>query len=177
MVEAIKALKAEQLQESAEAVPKLVLISSLGVTRPYWPIYIMLNTFGGRVMHYKLMGEDYAREHCANNDIDYTIIRPGRLVLAEKNPQLEGSDLVADQGDKVTGQILRADVAAVAIHCALNRQAATKATFELVSTVSITEPEHRENVAKAEGRGRDWSKLVEHLKSDFQIVSPTLPKF
>jgi len=175
VVEAIKAQKTENSHEGPNLIlPKLVLISSLGVTRPYWPIYIMLNTLGGRVMHYKLRGEDYVREHCASDGIDYTIIRPGRLVLKEKNPQLEGSDLVASQGDKITGQILRPDVAAVAIYCALNREASTKSTFELVSAVSVSEPEHRENVANAEGHGRDWGQLTSHLKSDFQIISPTI---
>jgi nucleoside-diphosphate-sugar epimerase len=168
VAEAMAALKKAN---PLEPVPKLVLISSLGVTRPYWPITIMLNTFGGRVMTYKLRGEDAVRERCTAEGLDYTIIRPGRLVPLEKHPQLAGGDLVTDQGDKVTGQILRSDLAAVGIHCALNRDAALKSTFELVSADSITEPEHRETVAKAEGRGRSWATLVASLKSDFQVAT------
>lgn len=166
-IEAIKMLKAEDPEKIA---PKLVLISSLGVTRPYWPIYIMLNTLGGRVMTYKLRGEDCVRS--AGSEIDYTIIRPGRLVPSEKNPQLIGSELVIDQGDKITGQILREDVARVALHAVLNRDAGNKTTFELISGQSGAEikEEHRQNVENAFSRSKDPSNMLSNLKTDFQLI-------
>lgn len=165
-VEAIKQLKTE----SNGTAPKLVLISSLGVTRPYWPIYIMLNTLGGRVMSYKLKGEDHLR--AAGSEIDYTIIRPGRLVPSEKNPQLKNSELVVDQGDKITGQILREDVARVAFHAAINRNSGNKSTFELISGQSGTEikEEHRQNVDKASSRSKDPENLLTNLKTDLQLI-------
>ena len=166
VVEALKQLKSE----STDPIPKVVLISSLGVTRPYWPIYIMLNTLGGRVMTYKLRGEDYLRASAA--DLDYTIIRPGRLVPLEKNPKLKDSELIVDQGDKITGQILREDVARVALHVALNRSCANKSTFELISSQSGDEikTEHRQNVEKASSRSHNPSDLLENLKSDLQLI-------
>lgn len=165
VIEAIKQIKLESGHE-----PKLVLISSLGVTRPYWPIYIMLNTFGGRVMSYKLKGEDCLRS--AGSDIDYTIIRPGRLVPSEKNPQLKDGDLVVDQGDKITGQILREDAARVALHVAINRETANKTTFELISSQSGAEikEEHRQTVEKATAKSKDCAVLLSNLKTDFQLI-------
>lgn len=140
------------------------------MTRPYWPIYFMLNTLGGRVMSYKLKGEDCLR--AAGSEIDYTIIRPGRLVPSEKNPQLKDSELVADQGDKITGQILREDVAKVALYAAINRTAANKTTFELISGQSGTEvkEEHRQNVEKASSRSKDPENLLANLKTDMQLI-------
>jgi hypothetical protein len=166
-VEALKLLKAE---EAESFVPKMVLISSLGVTRPYWPIHIMLNTLGGRVMTYKLRGEDYLR--AAGSDLDYSIIRPGRLVPAEKNPHLKGADMVVDQGDKITGQILREDVALVALHAAINRSAGNKSTFELISVQSGHEinEAHRQNVEKAPSKGRNCGEMLETLKTDLQMI-------
>ena len=165
-VDAIKQLKAE----SEQILPKLVLISSLGVTRPYWPIYIMLNTFGGRVMSYKMKGEDCLR--AAGSEVDYTIIRPGRLVPFEKYPQLKDSDLIADQGDKITGQILREDVARIAFYAAINRSSGNKATFELISSQSgnETKDEHRQNVDKATSRSKDPEILLSNLKTDLQLI-------
>lgn len=165
LIEAVKQLKTE-----GELVPKIVLISSLGVTRPYWPIYIMLNTLGGRVMHYKLKGEDALR--AAGSEIDYTIIRPGRLVPSDKNPQLKDSELVADQGDKITGQILREDVVRVALHTAINRESGNKCTFELISAQSgsETKEEHRQNVENAPCKSKDPVSLVSNLKTDLQLI-------
>ena len=165
LIEAIKQLKTEN-----ELAPKLVLNSSLGVTRPYWPIYIMLNTLGGRVMSYKLKGEDALR--AAGSEIDYTIIRPGRLVPSEKNPQLKGSELIADQGDKITGQILREDVVRVALHAAINRESGNKTTFELISAQSGVEikEEHRQNVENAPSKSKDPVDLLSNLKTDMQLI-------
>lgn len=130
----------------------------------------MLNTLGGRVMSYKLKGEDCLR--AAGSDLDYTIIRPGRLVPAEKNPQLKDSELVVDQGDKITGQILREDVARVALHAAINRASANKSTFELISGQSGTEvkEEHRQNVERANSRSKDPEILLTNLKTDLQLI-------
>ena len=160
-------LRAENIELPA---PKLVLISSLGVTRPYWPIYIMLNTLGGRVMTYKLRGEDVVRS--AGTEIDYTVIRPGRLVPSEKNIQLKDGELVVDQGDKITGQILREDVARVALHAALNREIGNKTTFEIISSQSGTEvkEDHLKNVEKASSRSKDPTLLLSNLKTDLQLI-------
>ena len=130
----------------------------------------MLNTLGGRVMSYKLKGEDSLR--AAGADIDYTIIRPGRLVPSEKNPQLKDSELIADQGDKITGQILREDVASVALYAATNRESGNKSTFELISGKSGTETkeEHRQNVENSPSKSKDPAVLLSNLKTDMQLI-------
>lgn len=130
----------------------------------------MLNTLGGRVMSYKLKGEDCLR--AAGSEIDYTIIRPGRLVPFEKNPQLKGSELVIDQGDKITGQILREDVARIALYAAINRVSGNKTTFELISSKSGTEikEEHLKNVDNAASRSKDPETLLFNLKTDLQLI-------
>lgn len=130
----------------------------------------MLNTFGGRVMTYKLRGEDMIR--AAASDINYTIIRPGRLVPEEKYPKLKDSELIIDQGDKITGQILREDVARVAVFSAIHRDTANKCTLELISAESgkETREEHRSNVDNAQFRGKDCFKLMSGLKSDLQLT-------
>lgn len=128
----------------------------------------MLNTLGGRVMTYKLRGEDALR---AANLPHYTIIRPGRLVPTEKNPSLVDSELVVSQGDRITGQILREDVARVAVHCALVEEAADRCTFELISAASTNiEPEHAGNVQSAPGRSKQCPTLLQDLKTDLQIT-------
>lgn len=130
----------------------------------------MLNTLGGRVMSYKLKGEDCLR--AAGSEIDYTIIRPGRLVPSEKNPQLKNSELVVDQGDKITGQILREDVARIALYAAINRASGNKTTFELISSKSGTEikEEHLKNVDNAASRSKDPETLLFNLKTDLQLI-------
>lgn len=130
----------------------------------------MLNALGGRVMSYKLKGEDCLR--AAGSEIDYTIIRPGRLVPSEKNPQLRNSELVVDQGDKITGQILREDVARIALYAAINRASGNKTTFELISSKSGTEikEEHLKNVDNAASRSKDPETLLFNLKTDLQLI-------
>lgn len=130
----------------------------------------MLNTFGGRVMSYKLKGEDALR--AAGAEIDYTIIRPGRLVPSEKNPQLKDSELAADQGDKITGQILREDVARIALFAAMNRESGNKSTFELISAQSGNEikDEHRQNVENSPSKSKDPASLLSNLKTDMQLI-------
>lgn len=121
-------------------------------------------------MSYKLKGEDFVR--AAGSEIDYTIIRPGRLVPSEKNPNLKDSELVADQGDKITGQILREDVAKVAFYAAINRESANKTTLELISYQSgnETKEEHRQNLEKAISKSKNPEVLLSNLKTDMQII-------
>ena len=80
--------------------------------------------------------------------------------------------MVAEQGDKITGQILRQDVAQVALQAAINRPLANKTTFELISGDSGTEikEEHRQNVEKASARSKDPSILLANLKTDLQLI-------
>lgn len=130
----------------------------------------MLNTFGGRVMSYKLKGEEALR---ASGLPRYTIIRPGRLMPDNPaNSHLKDSELLVSQGDVITGQLLREDVARVAVHVAVNADAANKCTFELISAASKNiESGHERNVAQAV-RSKECSELLfKDLKSDLQVVA------
>ena len=105
------------------AVGRMLLISSIGATRPEHP----LNRFG-RVLDAKLAGEEALRA----SGLAYTIIRPGGLV---DDPG--GQPLRLAQGDTISGRISRADVARVAVAALLSPAAAGK-TFELIAEPSGT---------------------------------------
>jgi len=57
-----------------------VVVSSLAVTRPWFPIAIILNSLISTVLAYKLESERYIRE----SGLEYTIIRPGGLIDRSK---------------------------------------------------------------------------------------------
>lgn len=99
-------------------VQHMVLVSSIGVTNPDHP----LNQYG-RVMDWKLKGEDYLRQ----SGIPYTIVRPGGLV-----DEPGGKGVQFAQGDPISGRITRADVAAVCVH-ALNNPFAMNKTMEIIN--------------------------------------------
>lgn len=56
----------------AKNIEKFILISSFGVTRPWFPVTIILNAIVGMIMKWKLYGENELRE----SGIPYLIIRP-----------------------------------------------------------------------------------------------------
>ncbi len=121
-------------------------------------------------MTYKLRGEEELR---SSGLPQYCIIRPGRLMPDNSaNSHLKGTELIAAQGDKITGQILREDVAKVAIYAALSgSEVANKCTFEVISGASKNiESGHEGNVAGAPGRSKDCKELLKELKSDLQLT-------
>lgn len=112
--------------------PRFVLISSAGVTRPFWderekasarsayeiPI-VQLNP--SNILGHKLAGENALRK----GTIPWTVVRPTGL-----NDQLgTGRRIVLRQGDTLTGTIGRADVARV-VASALKTTASTWKSFE-----------------------------------------------
>lgn len=103
----------------AAGVLRFVLVSSIAVTRPDHP----LNQFG-RVLDWKLKGENALRE----SGLEYTIIRPGGLT----DEPAGKTALKFDQGDRISGQVSRADVARVCI-AALENPAARNVTFEMIA--------------------------------------------
>ncbi|HEX5692290.1 MAG TPA: NAD(P)H-binding protein, partial [Roseiflexaceae bacterium] len=108
----------------AAGVERMLLISSIGATRPEHP----LNRFG-RVLDAKLAGEETLRA----SKLMYTIIRPGGLI-----DESGGQPLRLDQGDTISGRISRADVARVAV-AALLSSAAIGKTFEAIADPSGTD--------------------------------------
>lgn len=55
--------------------PSVVLVSSIGVTRPWSGFMAVLTIMVGKVLHWKLAGEDELRK----SGLRYTIIRPGSI--------------------------------------------------------------------------------------------------
>lgn len=136
-----------------QTLPKLVQISSAGVTRPgkpglnleEEPPAVRLNEQLGGILTWKLKGEDVIRA----SGIPYTIIRPCALT-----EEAGGSALKFDQGDTIKGQVSREDIAELCIQ-ALNLPPACNVTFEV----------------KSEANGHklgDWTGLFSSIKPDSQ---------
>lgn len=104
----------------------VVLVSSCLVSphNRWHPIRIMLNNLRWSLMDYKYQGEEALRR----SGVPYTIVRPGGLT-GEPAGQAR---LEVAQGDRGSGRVSRADVAAVCV-AALTDPAARNVTFELVS--------------------------------------------
>ncbi|GAQ84203.1 hypothetical protein KFL_001800110 [Klebsormidium nitens] len=113
---------------AAARVPRFVLISSAAVTRPFSFIHILLNTMAGRVLHWKLLGENYLRKTYGRDGLGYYVIRPGGL----NDNEGAKAGIIMDQGDKTLGMVSRADVAAVAVGC-LEGLSPDNVTFEVVN--------------------------------------------
>ncbi|KAL1560352.1 protein HIGH CHLOROPHYLL FLUORESCENCE PHENOTYPE 173, chloroplastic [Salvia divinorum] len=118
--------------------PRLVHVSSAGVTRPdrpgldlsKQPPAVRMNKELGFILTYKLKGEDLIRE----SGIPYTIVRPCALT-----EEPAGADLIFDQGDDITGKISREEVAKICI-AALKSPYACDKTFEVKSVIPFSEP-------------------------------------
>lgn len=109
-------------------VPRLVVISSAAVTRPSSLGFKITNLFG-RIMEYKLQGEDALRAvYAADPSLSYSIIRPGGL---QDGDALGVSKLEINQGDAVAGEIRRADVAESAIAASTSKKIPSNTIFEI----------------------------------------------
>ncbi|MBF2003340.1 MAG: CIA30 family protein [Synechococcales cyanobacterium M58_A2018_015] len=132
-------------------VPKFVLVSSAGVTRPgkpglnldEEPPAVRLNDQLGGILTWKLKGEDMVRQ----SGIPYTILRPCALT-----EEPGGQPLRFEQGDTLTGKVSREDIAELCIQ-ALALPQARNVTVEI-----------------AEGEGGcavgDWECLFGQVKAD-----------
>ncbi|MCO5575085.1 hypothetical protein L7F22_028882 [Adiantum nelumboides] len=110
-------------------VPKFVLVSSIAVTRPWFPVALFLNTAFGNVLQWKLKGEDCLRQaYKQQSNLSYNIVRPGGLT----NKKGGTKQILVDQGDKCSGMITREDVATVVVAC-VEGKAAPNSTFEAVN--------------------------------------------
>ena len=116
---------AEGVGNLVEAVPqtleRFVFVSSCGVLRRQQFPFSVLNAFG--VLDAKLQGETAI----VQSGLPYTIIRPGRLIDGpytsyDLNTLLKAKtegkyDVVLGQGDTLSGEASRIDVARAAIEC------------------------------------------------------------
>ncbi|WP_210407183.1 CIA30 family protein [Hydrocoleum sp. CS-953] len=144
-IESIKAYGSDEL-------PKFVLVSSAGVTRPGRPglnldeqiPIVKLNDQLKGILNWKLKGEEVVR----SSEIPYTVIRPCGMT-----EQPGGQALIFDQGDNIKGIVSRDDIADLCVKV-LEENKACNTTFEAKGD--------QENQATAE----NWEKLFNSLETD-----------
>lgn len=146
------ALQVESIKAyGGEVLPRFVLISSAGVTRPNRPGInlaeeppaVRMNDQLGGILTWKLRGEDSLRE----SNIPYTIIRPCALT-----EETGAQELVFEQGDNIRGKVSRDAIALLCIE-ALSQPQASNVTFEVKAVESSTP-------------SNDWQQLFASLRSD-----------
>ena len=182
-VDEIGVIECAKLCISSE-VPRLVLVSSGGVSKPASAVYIFLNVAAGGIMDAKISGENqlrrlYAASDVAEKGLGYTVVRPGGLV---NDAPLGVSAVELNQGDEKSGRISRADVAAICIE-SLGSAAAFDTTFECyygdtakelngvmasnAKAISSGVPTDPTNARSGKERRADaWPKLFEGLERD-----------
>lgn len=115
-------------------VPRVVFVGSAGVTRVLrleefdlekQPPAVRMNDMLGRILEWKLAGEDVVRR----SGVPYTIVRP--CALTEKEA-VGVEKLKLEQGDRMTGQVSREDVAPLLVKALKNKSLVNK-TVELAS--------------------------------------------
>ena len=167
-----------------KSVPRLVVVSSGGVSKPSSAVYIFLNLAANGIMDAKIAGEDavrklYAAPELIEKNIGYTVVRPGGLL---RDPGMGVSAVELNQGDTKSGRINRADVAAICIE-SLDSKAAFDTTFECyyADTAKGLDDVMKSNAAAVgagvkttptetstgrERRGDTWPELFEGLERD-----------
>jgi len=165
-----------------KGVPRLVIVSSGGVSKPASAVYIFLNLAANGIMDAKIAGEDavrrlYAAPSVTEKNVGYTVVRPGGLT---RDAGIGVGAVELNQGDTKSGRINRADVAAICVE-SLNSKAAFDTTFEgyyadtakglndvgmsnaaAVGAGVKTTP--TETATGRERRGDTWPKLFEGLE-------------
>ena len=155
-------------------VPRLVVISSGAVTRPDSLGFKITNLFGG-IMDYKLRGELGLKEVYAKADpsvSSYVIIRPGGLL---DSVAVGPGHIELNQGDSISGEVNREDVAQAAASAAISPVMPNAVTFEMYEAGRNGPLEKK--FAKISGYersgeklGNDYNKLLEGLKSGEVVV-------
>lgn len=126
------------LIEAAQAtgVQRFVMVSSLGVERKQQFPFSLLNAYG--VLDAKAAAEQALR----SSGLNFTIVRPGRLIDGpytsyDLNTLIQASTdgkqgVVVGHGDRLLGQTSRKDVAAACVEC-LKVDATVNQTFEIIN--------------------------------------------
>jgi len=161
------------------SVPRFVVVSSGGVSKPTSAVYLFLNVAAGGIMDAKISGENtmrrlYAAPGVAERGVGYTVVRPGGLT---REPALGVSAVELNQGDEKSGRIARADVAAICVE-SLASPAAFDTTFECYygdtakslgevfgsNARGSTDP--TQVMSGSERRGETWPALFDGLRRD-----------
>ena len=165
----------------AAGVPRLVVVSSGGVSKPNSSVYKFLNVVGGNIMTEKIRGEDALRALYADapKAVGYTVVRPGGLT--DEAPRGVGAVEVS-QGDEYSGRISRADLADLCVAAAA-APAAFDATFEtyyadtakpldavgVSNIVGATDGNAGPARARAASGKRAWADLLAGLERDAAV--------
>ncbi|KAL4444961.1 hypothetical protein ABPG77_004011 [Micractinium sp. CCAP 211/92] len=153
---------------AAPVVPRVVLVSSAGVTRPSRPGIdveseppaVRMNDMLGGILTYKLAAEDELRA----SGVPFAIVRP--VALTEEPA---GMPLVFDQGDTLKGKVSREDIADLCV-ALLGQPAATDTTFEVGSTVPFSQPWEGGSSAQP----RDWAALLQAADLKERVTGKTI---
>lgn len=146
-------------------VPRLVVISSGAVTKPDSLGFKITNLFGG-IMDLKLKGENSMKQlYAANGDssLSYAVIRPGGLL---DNAKVGAASIELNQGDTISGEVNRADVADCAANAAVSKTLPPAVTFEVYEAGKSGPLEGRyPSKSGYERNGGDYDTLFKGLKS------------
>ncbi|AEE85925.1 NAD(P)-binding Rossmann-fold superfamily protein [Arabidopsis thaliana] len=154
------------------SVKRVVLVSSVGVTKSNELPWSIMNLFG--VLKYKKMGEDFLRD----SGLPFTIIRPGRLTDGpytsyDLNTLLKATAgerraVVIGQGDNLVGEVSRLVVAEACIQ-ALDIEFTQGKAYEINSVkVPQTVSLKFEQSGNGDGPGSDpqqWRELFKAAES------------
>ena len=154
-------------------VPRLVVISSGAITRPDSLGFKITNLFGG-IMDYKLKGENELKkvyaEAAASGDssLSYVIIRPGGL----GDGDAEGPGRIElNQGDTISGELARADVAQCTIAAALSKTIPNNVTFEMYQKDRRGPLQGKFSATSGyEQQGQNYDDMFKGLKSGEIII-------
>jgi uncharacterized protein YbjT (DUF2867 family) len=113
----------------SQGLKQIVVISSIGAGNSRDAVSCMYRWPMMSVLKAKGKSEDFIRS-CG---IDYTIIRPGGY-----NDDVIGDDVVFGEGGKITGRVMRAQIARVCVD-ALENPAMKNRTFEVVARAAVKE--------------------------------------
>jgi len=160
-----------------DGLPKVVMLSSAGVTRPSWsdekkaklagcadiPI-VRLNPFG--ILNKKAESEEILRK----SGVNYVIFRPTGL----NDDWPAGSRPIFSQGDVAVGRINRKDVAKILVDCA-NAAEATGKTFEAFCVEGYSPSETISSSLKRLRKDSDGPLSEEEIQIAFNILQQLLP--
>ena len=132
-----------------QTLPRFVMVSSAGVTRPgrpginleEEPPAVRMNDMLGGILTWKLKGEDCVR----SSGIPYTVVRPCALT-----EEPGGKALILEQGDNIRGKVSREDIAELCVQ-ALEQPQACNVTFEVKEGENGSPP-------------GDWQRLFSGVK-------------
>lgn len=153
---------------AAPTTPRVVLVSSAGVTRPTRPGIdvekeppaVRMNDALGGILTYKLAAEDALRA----SGVPFAIVRP--VALTEEPGAMP---LVLDQGDTLKGKVSREDIADLCV-ALLGLPAAADTTFEVGSTVPFSQPWEGNPSAQS----RDWEGLLRDADLKKRVTGKTV---